>query len=291
MQSQQNFKLTATPQGILMDGVPLHKCDLSRFPRRALSHLRHALELSKTMTPEDWGPVRPHGFDDIPVRALFEADLALAGAELNKSGFNPDELRDALGRWVAGVVDGIVPSAAAAELNSAHASSKAPGKSKSKNNQGKDIATRDHNTRQMNQFFNTLDAKLSRLSDELGLPREYIEGLSAHESKYWGEHGEELNNPFGLTQAGHNNLRYQSVDDAIAYWKKQYGDQVRGATSPEDFVQRLQGKKNGVRQKGWHQYNVKDPAWEAKVLGMITSVKRRRVIWQRMLADGDESAQ
>jgi hypothetical protein len=116
MPFQQNLGFTAMPQGILMDGVPLHKCDLSRFPRRVLSHLRHALELSKTMTPEDWGPVKPHGFDDIPVRALFETDLALAGAELNKSGFNPDELRDALGRWVAGVVDGIVPSASAAEL-------------------------------------------------------------------------------------------------------------------------------------------------------------------------------
>jgi hypothetical protein len=121
----------------------------------ALSHLRHALELSKTMTPEDWGPVKPHGFDDIPVRALFEVDLALAGAELNKSGFNPDELRDALGRWVAGVVDGIVPSAAAAELNPAHASAPNPNQSKNKNNQGK-------NSTKQKPYPNHWDAKVDK---------------------------------------------------------------------------------------------------------------------------------
>jgi hypothetical protein len=50
----------------------------------------------------------------------MEIHLAMANAgELNKFSFNPDGLRDTLGRWVAGAVDSIIPSAAAAELSAA----------------------------------------------------------------------------------------------------------------------------------------------------------------------------
>jgi hypothetical protein len=83
------------------------------------------------------------------------------------------------------------------------------------------------------------------LADELGIPVGYLLALSAYESGYLDDHNAALNNPFGLTEAGGNNIKFKSIDDAIAYWKSQYGDQVRGVKSLEEFAERLRGKKDG----------------------------------------------
>jgi hypothetical protein len=131
-----------------------------------------------------------------------------------------------------------------------------------------------------NRFFNVLDARLGDLADSLALPRNYLRGLAAHESGYYDDHNLGLANPLGLTKAGGPNLAFPSVDDAIAYWRQLYGGQVRGASSPEDFAQRLLGRRDGAKVSGWNQYNDEDKRWPQKVVNTINSIGRRREKWK-----------
>jgi hypothetical protein len=92
--------------------------------------LYRATELFAEMTPEDWGPIAPHGSNDIQKLALFEIHLAMAyPGLLNK--YSPDQPRDAWGRWGADAVGSIIPSAGAAELGSVKDSQKSKASLKS----------------------------------------------------------------------------------------------------------------------------------------------------------------
>ena len=84
-----------------------------------------------------------------------------------------------------------------------------------------------------------------------------------------------------MIAGGGNNLSFASIDEAIAYWSRLYGNQVRGATSPEDFVGRLLGEINGSPMPGWRRYNSKDSLWREKTLGLIETVERRMPLWNR----------
>ena len=137
------------------------------------------------------------------------------------------------------------------------------------------------NTDKINRFFDQLYAPLRGLATSLGLPENYILGLSAYESFYYENHNLALKNPFGLTHAGKDNLQFKSVDEAVAYWKSLYGDQVRGATSPQDFAQRLEGAVNGKPVPGWHKYNDVKKDWENEVVNTINSIGMHKSIWSR----------
>jgi hypothetical protein len=92
-------------------------------------------------------------------------------------------------------------------------------------------------------------------------------------------YNEALKNPFGLTHGGGRNVSFSSVDAAVAYWNNQYGNQVRGATSPLDFARRLEGMKDGVKVAGWNTYNSVNPKWAGAVAGTIESVDRHKRQW------------
>jgi hypothetical protein len=136
------------------------------------------------------------------------------------------------------------------------------------------------NDSRINRFFNVLDSRLSDAATNLGVPRHYLQGLAAFESSYYDDPSPSRANPLGLTNAGKEKLSFPSADDAIAYWQKLYGGQVRGATSPEDFAQRLQGMRDGKPVAGWNRYNSDDNAWIPKLVGVINSVDRHRQTWQ-----------
>ena len=118
------------------------------------------------------------------------------------------------------------------------------------------------------------------LADRLGVPVEYVLGLSSYESGWLDPHNTRLNNPFGLTRGGGNNLRFDSMDSAVRYWERLYGDQVRGATSSEEFADRLLGRRDGQLVPGWRVYNTVNPNWRASVLANIRSVERRLPRWR-----------
>ena len=141
--------------------------------------------------------------------------------------------------------------------------------------------TTSRNPAHVDSFFDRTHDSLVKLARELGVPATYILGLAAHESFWMNPHNTRLNNPFGLTAGGGNNLSFASIDEAIAYWSRLYGNQVRGATSPEDFVGRLLGEINGSPMPGWRRYNSKDSLWREKTLGLIETVERRMPLWNR----------
>lgn len=100
MHFQLHNKLTATPQGILLNGEPLCKSTIEALPLQSLRHIACALEWMLKMTDEDWGPPKPHGPNDIPKLAMAEINLAMASpGTLIK--YSPDQPRDDRGRWTA----------------------------------------------------------------------------------------------------------------------------------------------------------------------------------------------
>jgi RHS repeat-associated protein len=88
-------------------------------------------------------------------------------------------------------------------------------------------------------------------------------------------HAVELNNPFGVTHAGGNDIHFSSLDAAFSFWAKTYGDFVRGADDgPEVFLDRLQKAGYNSANKNyddlflgawdgalWFQENCKDKCW------------------------------
>lgn len=130
------------------------------------------------------------------------------------------------------------------------------------------------------RFFDTVYAPLSRAAKQLGLPEDYLLGLSAHESGHLDDHNFEINNPLGLTHAGGRNASYPSIDRAVDYWMGEYGGQVRGATSPEDFASRMEGMRDGRQVPGWKVYNSRDPYWKTKVVRNINSIGRHKQDWK-----------
>jgi len=173
--------------------------------------------------------------------------LALA-APLLKANFNPDEPRipagngPESGEWTDEGEDQIVPAAA-----------------------------RPTEPRRGNpdEFFDTVYSQFHALAQRLGIDENWLLGLAAHESYYLYPHDRELNNPFGVTRGGHSNVRYDSIDAAVAYWERRFGPVVQGATSAEEFAQRLYANK----------YNL-NPAWPGLVLGVINSIPRRLSSWK-----------
>jgi hypothetical protein len=127
----------------------------------------------------------------------------------------------------------------------------------------------------VDRFFSTLLDPLAEAAAKLGIPTAWLVGLSAYESGWLNSHNAELNNPFGLTAGGGANLSFGSNAEAIDYWVRRFGPQVRGASSPEDFVARLQGRSDGRHVPGWFKYNSVNPEWERKVIEQIGTVERR----------------
>jgi hypothetical protein len=282
MQAQPHSKLIATPQGVFLateggpTGLrlaradePLFKSALSSLPAPSVHHLLRANELCKKMTPKDWEPPAPHGPNDIPVRAQAEMHLVLFKHEALKK-FNPDELRDAWGRWVAEAVGAIVPSAEAG-VQTADTGEK-PGNRKAVKAtgvHGKVIITNDDGSREIRSG--------GSLSWRNNNPGNMISGLSSHPSIGMNE-GRAI---FPSEQAGMEaalaNLQtptYQTktVGDAIATWApaKDHNDPVEYAKDVFDWTgiavdtpmktltpDQLQSVAKAIRRReGW---------WEGKV--------------------------
>ncbi|WP_230166652.1 hypothetical protein [Roseomonas sp. CECT 9278] len=135
------------------------------------------------------------------------------------------------------------------------------------------------NPAHVDAYFDRAYEPMRALADRLGTRVEFVLGLSSYESGWLDTHNTGLNNPFGLTRAGGKNLRFDSIDAAVRYWERLYGDQVRGAATAEEFADRLLGRRNGQQVAGWRVYNTVNPDWRARMLANIRSVERRLPPW------------
>jgi RHS repeat-associated protein len=68
-------------------------------------------------------------------------------------------------------------------------------------------------------------------------------------------HAAELNNPFGVTAGGGNDLSWSSLGDAMDYWGNTYGHFVKGDKSIDQFM-------NGLKEA---KYNSRDPKYYKKL--------------------------
>jgi len=99
----------------------------------------------------------------------------------------------------------------------------------------------------------------------------YFAALSAYESGWLGQHAQDLHNPFGLTNAGRNDLNFNSYGAAQDYWMYKAGrtgdgfaDVVQGAGSISEFAQSL-------RDAG---YNNKTGSWKQDVINQLKSIDK-----------------
>jgi hypothetical protein len=187
-----------------------------------------------------------------PRELLKGCDLDTAGLDRFKAGFDPNEPRlpagsgSGSGEWTGDGEASSVPVAA----------------------QLKPVPD-EYRTGDPDRFFDTLYGKVHALAQRLGIDENWLFGLALIESGWLEEHNRELNDPFGVTHAGGSNVQFDSMDDAIASWERHYGPVVQGATSAQDFVQRLFADGYNKRRE-----------WPGLVLGGIRSVPRHLSAWK-----------
>jgi RHS repeat-associated protein len=105
--------------------------------------------------------------------------------------------------------------------------------------------------------------QIKELADNLEIDPNFLLALAAHESQ-WNDHAngnpgdvpqhaKDLNNPFGVTHGGGNNLKYSSLDDAFDFWFETYGAQVQGAKKFKDFADGLKRARYNTVNKDYYK--------------------------------------
>ncbi len=123
-------------------------------------------------------------------------------------------------------------------------------------------------------FFNKLLDSVQKIATQNNFDPNYLLAISAHESGWLGPHAYELNNAFGLTQGGGNNLKFDTFSESVEYWGKTFGPKASGASSIDDFINKLQTDQRS--QGGRGKYNTEDPDWPTLIRNAYKSVLRRR---------------
>jgi len=123
-------------------------------------------------------------------------------------------------------------------------------------------------------FFNQLYGPAVQISNDLGIACvQCVLGLAAYESGYYSDqHDIDLNNPWGSTQAGGNDIHFSSVWDAATFWANSNSwrfDNNNAATNSQ-FITDLQMAPayNSVNSNSYSNLN-----------GIINSVNSRMNIW------------
>ncbi len=120
-------------------------------------------------------------------------------------------------------------------------------------------------------FFQTLMPVFKHMADQTGADPRYFAALSSYESGWLGKHAQGLHNPFGLTNAGNNDLNFSSYSDAESYWlnnagrtKQGYFDVILDAPTISAFANALHGAG----------YNNKTGTWTKDVINQLDSVEK-----------------
>jgi hypothetical protein len=119
-------------------------------------------------------------------------------------------------------------------------------------------------------FFDTMIPIAANLADKWDSSTNDILALSAYESGWLGQHAQDLHNPFGLTQAGGNDLTFSSYQQAAAFWSKNDGKYIKGDKDIVTFANDIQP-----------HYNTANPAWKSTLEDVYKSVLKWRSICDR----------
>jgi hypothetical protein len=121
-------------------------------------------------------------------------------------------------------------------------------------------------------FFNTFKPVFEDMASQTGADPAFFAALSSYESGWLGQHAQDFNNPFGLTNAGGKDLSFSSYSQAEQYWLYSagrngggYADVVNGDNgSISEFAQDLHDAG----------YNNKTGTWTQDVINQLKSVKK-----------------
>ncbi len=118
---------------------------------------------------------------------------------------------------------------------------------------------------QKQAFFDALGPTFKDMAQKANTDPYFIAALSAWESALLGQHAQDDHNPFGLTNAGKRNLKFDSYSDAADYWLyhagrngQGYADVVSGTTTIESFLAAAQSAG----------YNSADPNWASRIANL-----------------------
>ncbi len=129
---------------------------------------------------------------------------------------------------------------------------------------------------QRKRFYDSLYDRLQAMAKRLDIKVEWLLGLAAWESGWLDEHNWPMRNPFGLTDAGGPNLRFNAFRSAIDYWEKLFGPRVKGAKTVDAFLDAL-GPQKG--RPDLPAYNSVSKGWRSGVKSCINSQAHFIATW------------
>jgi RHS repeat-associated protein len=119
----------------------------------------------------------------------------------------------------------------------------------------------------ISNFLSTMVPLANQLANRWQSSANDILALSAYESGWLGAHAQSLQNPYGLTQAGGNDLSFNSYQDATNFWSKNDGHYIKDITDISKFAAAIQP-----------HYNAINPAWASTLAKVYRSVLKWRSI-------------
>lgn len=86
------------------------------------------------------------------------------------------------------------------------------------------------------------------MAKQLNIPNNYLVGLASYESGWLDDHDFKLNNLWGLTQAGGNNIQFSSFKAGNDYFARRVGPYIQGSAGVPDFFA-------GLKKEGYNSAN------------------------------------
>ena len=102
------------------------------------------------------------------------------------------------------------------------------------------------------------------MAQQLNVPGNYLTGLASYESGWLDNHNFALNNMWGLTRAGGNNLSFPSIQAGNAYFTAHVGPFIQGAQTLPAFF-------SGLQKEG---YNAVNPNYYSQLASRINSIPK-----------------
>jgi hypothetical protein len=112
------------------------------------------------------------------------------------------------------------------------------------------------------RFFTESYPVICNGASSMGINADFLAALSAYESEWLDDHNKNINNLFGVTRGGRNNLLFTSLQDCMNWWAKNYASWFPDPkpNTMEDFIACL--RKGGPNRT---PYNSLDSQYDSKL--------------------------
>ncbi len=99
---------------------------------------------------------------------------------------------------------------------------------------------------QRHHFFMQVPG-IEALAAKSNVPKKFLVGLASYESGWLDDHNFKLNNLWGLTKAGHDNISFPSIEAGNLYFAHRIGPHIQNVTTIQEFFD--PPKKEGYNSK------------------------------------------